>query len=122
MSRAGVVLLSADPRAKAFVDDALNEMVPHERGAICVATARDCLAVLSVPVPRRLLIIDGAPPDLGPGSLVEAAQIVDPGLPILFVRSAPGGLARMRRRVRIQPGPLVSAGGAVALTALLGRS
>ncbi len=119
MARRGVVLLSEDSGAKAFVDDFLDEVAPEEGEAICVCSARTCIATLSLPVQRRLLIIDGAPSDLGAGALIEAVQLVDPGLPILFVRYGWGGPAVDNGPVCIHPGPLVSSSCAAALVSLL---
>jgi hypothetical protein len=122
MARRGVVLLSADGGAGAFVDDFLEEVAPGERRAVRVATARTCVAAVSLPVRRRLLIIDGVPPDCSIGCLVEAVQLADPELPILVVRYGWTGGPVVRGRVCIHPGPLVSSGCAAALLGAMIRS
>ncbi len=119
MARRGVVLLSLDGGTKAFVDDFLDEVAPEEGQAICVHSARICVAALNLPVHRRLLVIDGAPPDSGAGSLIEAVQLIDPALPILLVRYGWSGAPIVRGNVLIHPGPLVSSGCAAALASLM---
>ena len=119
MARRGIVLLSGDSGAKPFVDDFLDEVAPEEGEAVCVFSAHTCIATLSLPVQRRLLVIDGAPVDVMAGALIEAAQLVDPGLPILFVRYGWSGPAVDNGRVCVHPGPLVSSGCAAALVSLL---
>jgi hypothetical protein len=120
--RVGVVLLAADSRAKPFVDDVLDEVAPEDAKAIAVNCGRTCLAALALPISRRLLIVDGAPPDVGVGALVEAVKLVDPELPILVIRHDWSGPARQFGRVRVQPGPLISSAGALAMERLLDAS
>jgi len=119
MARRGVVVLSADSGAKPFVDDFLEEVAPEEGEAICVCSAYTCLATIGLPVQRRLLVIDGTPLEFGGGALIEAVQLIDPGLPILFVRYDWSGPAVDHGSVCIHPGPLVSSRCAAALVSLL---
>jgi hypothetical protein len=108
MMRRGVVILSADPFARAFVDDILAEMLSRERKSIKLRRAHTCIAALGAPVRRRLLIIDGAPPDLGAGALVEKAKEIDPQLPIMLVRHDWNRPPFVQNGVRVCSGPFVS--------------
>jgi hypothetical protein len=119
MRRAGVIVLSLDSAAKAFVDDVLDDVAPAEGESIGVSCARTCLAVLGLPVRRRMLVIDGAPPDLTVNALLEAVRVVDSELPVLLIRYEFAGPPRTHGRVLIVPGPLVSCAGATALERLL---
>jgi hypothetical protein len=86
MNRSGVVVLSSDSSAPAFVDDILAEMEVVDRRSIVVDCARTCIAIVGGSQRRRLLVIDGEPPDLTASALVDAARTVDPRLPIVLVR------------------------------------
>jgi hypothetical protein len=121
MRRASVVVLSDTLLAVALVNDLLEEMRPDER-AVGVDSARTCIATLSCPVRRRMLIIDGAPPDLGAGPLIEAIRLVDPAIPIVFIRHGWEGPPTVHNAVYVQPGPLVSSTNVLLLERLLGTS
>jgi hypothetical protein len=86
MKRRGVVVLSNDRSACAFVDDILAEMAPAERPSIRVQTAEACLAEIGPRPNRTLLVVDGEPPDRSASVLLESMKVNDPQLPILFVR------------------------------------
>jgi hypothetical protein len=114
-----VVVLGSDSSAKAFIDDCLDELAPEECEAIAIDNARTCVALLGIPVPRRLLIVDGAPPDMGAASLYEAVRLIDRELPILLVRYRWEGPAWEGDRVYVRPGPLVSRVGLCEVARLL---
>ena len=116
-----MVLVAADSAAKAFVDDVLDELGLEDGQSIAVCCGKTCLSLLGTPEPRRLLILDGAPPDLGVGSLVETVRMLDRTLPILIIRYGWAGPPQERDGVRIEPGPLVSRTGAEILQRLLVR-
>jgi hypothetical protein len=116
------MLLAAASGPKAFVDHVLDEVAPSEGACIAVGSGRTCLAALGVPLRRRLLIVDGAPPDIGAGALIESARAIDRELAILLVRDGWPGPPRTIDGVHIQPGPLISPAGAEALRQLLAAS
>jgi len=116
----GVLLLASDAWPKAFVDAVLDELGGDEGGSIVVGSGRTCLAALGMPVRRRALVVDDAPRDIAVGSLVEAARMIDPELPVLLVRYGWLGPPCEVDGVHIRPGPLVSQAGAEALKELLG--
>jgi hypothetical protein len=108
MWRRGVVVLSAEPSAAAFVNDILAEMVPTERRTIRVHCGRTCIAAVGPPGRRRLLLVDGEPPDLSAGVLIESVKMSDPQLPIVFVRRGWDRPPLIHNGVRVLPGPFVS--------------
>jgi hypothetical protein len=91
-----------------FVDDLLAEMDPGERRCVKVGRGRCCLAAVGASVRRRLLIIDGDPPDLSAGVLIEMVQMTDPQLPIVLVRNRRDGAPLIHNGVRMCSGPFVS--------------
>lgn len=84
--RRGVVLLSTDAAAAAFIDAVIEDLAPAEGRAMVLSSGRTCIAVLGGAERRRLLVVDGNPPDLSLGRLLEAVRMLDPELPIVLVR------------------------------------
>lgn len=119
MNRRGVIVLSADSGLKPFIDDVLEEVAPDEGESMELSRGRTCLALLSTHLRRRLLIIDGALPDIGVGALIEAIRLVDAELPVLLVRYGWAGPPRVHQGTHVHPGPLVSQSGVSTLTRLL---
>jgi hypothetical protein len=108
MRRRGVLVLSADSLAATFVDDVLAEMLSRERRSIKMRRARTCIAAVGAPVRRRLLIVDGEPPDLSASVVIEAVKLSDPQLPIVLVRHDWSQPPLVHNGVRVCPGPFVS--------------
>ena len=102
--RQGVVLCSTDSTAAAFVRD----LVEYVRAAPLLWTerGRTCVAVASGTRRRRLVIIDGDPPDQSMGTLIEAIRLVDTDVPIVLV-GAQAGVGSKLGRVVACTGPLV---------------
>jgi hypothetical protein len=107
MIRAGIVVLSTASSTGAFVDDILAEMEPAERRSIAVGCARTCIAAVEAAVRRRLLIVDGEPPDLTASALIEAVKTTDPRLPIVLVRHGWDRAPIVHNGVHVRPGPFV---------------
>lgn len=84
--RRGVVLLSTDAGAAAFIDAVIEDLAPAEGGTMTLSSGRTCIAVVGGAERRRLLVVDGNPPDLSLGRLLEAVRMLDPELPIVLVR------------------------------------
>lgn len=84
--RRGVVLLSTDAAATAFIDAVVEDLVPAEGRTMSLSSGRTCIAVLGGAERRRILVVDGNPPDLSLGRLLEAVRMLDPELPIVLVR------------------------------------
>jgi hypothetical protein len=111
MRRRGVVLVSEDSGAAAFVQDIVEQHAPEESSAIELGSGKKCIAVVNGSRRRRLVIIDGEPSDLSAGALIEGIRLVDSMIRILLVRtdrdrgsvspSAMGG-------VHVVAGPFVS--------------
>lgn len=108
MTRMGVVVLSSDPSSTAFVDDILAEMEPVDRRSIAVDRARTCIAVVGVAQRRRILVIDGEPPDLTASALIDAVRTIDPQLPIVLVRYGWNRAPISHNGVHVRPDPFVT--------------
>ncbi len=119
MTRFGVILLSADSAAAAFVDGLLDEIGQRGTPVVVVDCARSCAAAASGSRRRRLLVLDGIPKDLGAGAVIEAVRLVDPALPIVLVREGWQGPPIVRAGTVVLPGPLVSQTAALVLRDLL---
>ncbi|MGZ3442921.1 MAG: hypothetical protein ACXVDD_25545 [Polyangia bacterium] len=100
-------MLSANPSTVAFVDDILAEMEPSDRRCVQLRRARTCIAVVGMSRRRRLLMIDGEPPDLTSSALIDAVQMTDPTLPIVLVRYGWERQPVVQDGVHVQPAPLV---------------
>jgi hypothetical protein len=122
MGRRGVIVLSSDCAAKAFVDELLEDTPTDERDALLVTDARTCIAVLACSLRRRLLIVDGTPQPLSAGALVEAVRLIDRELPILLVRHDWHGQAITHDGIRIVPGPLISDATVAAISVFVSAS
>jgi hypothetical protein len=103
-----VVVLSLDSSSVAFVDDILAEMEPVDRRSIAVDCARTCIAVVGAALQRRLLVIDGEPPDLTASALIDAVQTIDPELPIVLVRPGWNRAPVSHHGVHVYPGPFAT--------------
>jgi len=86
MRRQGVVLLSPHPTFASFLQHLVEEHAREERRLLEVSTGRDCVAVVNGSRRRRLLVVDGEPPDVSASHLIKAIRTVDPRLPIVLVR------------------------------------
>jgi hypothetical protein len=86
VTRRGVVLLSTDAAAAAFIDAVIEDLAPVEGRTMMLTAGRTCIAVLGGAERRRLLVVDGNPPDLSLGRLLEAVRMLDPELPLVLVR------------------------------------
>lgn len=91
----------------AFVDDILAEMEPSDRHCVQLRRARTCIAIVGVSRRRRLLVIDGEPPDLRASALIDAVRMTDPTLPIVLVRYGWERQPVVQNGVHVRPAPLV---------------
>ena len=108
MARTDVVVLSSDWLVAAFVDDILAEIEPVDRCCIAVDCARTCIAVVGAAQRRRLLVIDGDPPDLTASALIDAVRTTDPSLPIVLVRHGWNRTPTSQNGVHVRPDPFVT--------------
>lgn len=108
MTRAGVIVLTSDSSTTAFVDDILAEMEVVDRRSIAVDYGRTCITVVGGALRRRLLVIDGEPPDLTASVLIDAVRTIDPQLPIVLVRHGWNRAPIAQNGVYVRPDPFVS--------------
>lgn len=108
MIRKGVVVLSSDSSATAFVDDILAEMEVVDRRSIAVDCARTCIVAVGGALRRRLLVIDGEPPDLTASALIDAVRTIDARLPIVLVRHDWNRAPISQNGVHVRPHPFVT--------------
>jgi hypothetical protein len=86
VERHGVILISEDTASTAFVADLIEQSTPEAGCVITLSDGKVCLAVVAGTRRRRLVLIDGQPPAVAVGILVEAIRITDSQVPIVFVR------------------------------------
>ena len=109
MTRSGVVIVSSDEAATNFLQTVLEGHARTDAPAVVYAEGKSCLASLAGSQRRRLVVVDGKPPDVSVANLVETIRVVDPHIPIVLVRpleSSSEGAADACVGIYIINGPL----------------
>lgn len=107
--RQGIVLVSGDSTAATFLNGLLEDHFPGGLGSLIeVDRGRTCLAAVGGSRQRRLVIIDGEPPDISAGALLDAIRLADPDVPIVLVQSPTNETTVLDGIVKVYPQPFAS--------------
>ncbi|WP_394842379.1 hypothetical protein LZC95_35580 [Pendulispora brunnea] len=97
MNRRDVVLLSANPILASSLQRVVREYAPEER-LLVMRTWRECIAAVNGSRRRRVVIVDDDSPGPSAGRLIEALRLVDAGIFVVVVGSAPGEIPTVIHR------------------------
>jgi hypothetical protein len=120
--RRGVVLVSGDSSAAAFLADLVEEHAPGDGHPLELTRGATSVAAVGRSRRCRLIVIDGEPPDISAGALIEAIRVADPTIPILLIRYSPNrsrGAKAPLNGVHVEEGPFVRCGIEGRLVSLL---
>lgn len=84
MNRHGCVAVSSDSSTIAILQQVLLEHDPQETIERCCGGT--CIATCTGSQRRRLVVLDGEPPDVSASRVIEAVRVVDSVIPIVFIR------------------------------------